>query len=364
MFADLVLEGGGVKGIALVGAISVLEERGYEFRRVAGTSAGAVVGSLVAAGARAAELEEIMRAVEYGRFQDGPRWRSLLMGKAVALLSGQGIYEGQYLKDWLGERLGELGVSTFADLRYDDPQRPPAPEHAYRLVVMTCDLCQGRLRRLPWEYGCYGLPPAGQPVVDAVRASMSIPFFYKPARLTDADGQDCWLIDGSMLSRLPVDAFDAPPGLEPRWPTFGIKLSAAPGTVSQVHDTVSMSWAMLNTMTAFYDRPHAGEAAAAARTIVIDTGTIRATDFGLDRQAQDTLFRNGRQAALAFLDGAPGQPGWDWEAYKRTYRTSQSPVMSFAVPARDALRSLRHRLHQHTQNRHRTATDLGVDLPQ
>ena len=64
MFADLVLEGGGVKGIALVGAISVLEERGYQFRRVAGTSAGAIVGSLVAANAGAAELEEIMRGVE------------------------------------------------------------------------------------------------------------------------------------------------------------------------------------------------------------------------------------------------------------------------------------------------------------
>jgi NTE family protein len=211
IFADLVLEGCGVKGIALVGAISVLEERGYEFRRVAGTSAGAIVGSLVAAEARAAQLEEIMRAVEYRRFQDGPRWRSLLLGKAAALMFDQGIYEGQYLKDWLGERLGELGVRTFADLRYDDPQRPLDPEHAYRLVVMTCDLCQGRLRRLPWEYGNYGLPQADQPVVDAVRASMSIPFFCKPTRLTDADGRDCWLIDGAMLSRLPIDAFDARP---------------------------------------------------------------------------------------------------------------------------------------------------------
>ena len=36
---DLVLEGGGVKGIGLVGAISVLEEYGYRFQRVAGTSA-------------------------------------------------------------------------------------------------------------------------------------------------------------------------------------------------------------------------------------------------------------------------------------------------------------------------------------
>ena len=86
MFADLVLEGGGVKGIALVGAISVLEERGYRFRRVAGTSAGAIVGSLVAANARAAELEEIMRGVDYRCFQDGPRWRGLFLGKAVAVL--------------------------------------------------------------------------------------------------------------------------------------------------------------------------------------------------------------------------------------------------------------------------------------
>jgi len=35
-------------------------------------------------------------------------------------------------------------------------------------------------------------------------------------------------------------------------------------------------------------------------------------------------FRKGREAALKFLDGAPGQPAWDWEAYKRTYRSGQA----------------------------------------
>ncbi len=322
MFADLVLEGGGVKGIALVGAISVLEERGYEFRRVAGTSAGAIVGSLVAANARAAELEEIMRGVEYRRFQDGPRWTRLLLGKAVAVLFEQGIYEGQFVKDWLGERLARLGVDTFADLRYDDPERPADSDHAYRLVVITCDISQGSLRRLPWDYGHYGLAHADQRVVDAVRASTSIPFFYKPTRLTGADGRDCWLVDGAMLSRFPIDVFDAPSGLEPRWPTFGIKLGAAPGPITEVHGTASMSRAMLNAMSGFGDRRHVDDAAVAARTIVVDTGTVRATDFDLDRDAQDLLFRNGRDAALNFLDGAPGQPAWDWEAYKRTYRST------------------------------------------
>ncbi|HEY1441635.1 MAG TPA: patatin-like phospholipase family protein, partial [Mycobacterium sp.] len=46
---DLVCEGGGVRGIGLVGAVDALAAAGYEFPRVAGTSAGAIVASLVAA---------------------------------------------------------------------------------------------------------------------------------------------------------------------------------------------------------------------------------------------------------------------------------------------------------------------------
>src|SRR4051794_6481537 len=48
--ADLVLAGGGVKGIGHVGALSVLEEHDYEIRRIAGTSAGAIVGAFAASG--------------------------------------------------------------------------------------------------------------------------------------------------------------------------------------------------------------------------------------------------------------------------------------------------------------------------
>jgi NTE family protein len=354
VFADLVLEGGGVKGIALVGAISVLQERGYAFRRVAGTSAGAIVGSLVAANAGAAELEEIMRGVDYRQFQDRPRWKDLFIGKAAALMFQQGIYEGQFVKDWLGEKLAGLGVRTFADLRYEDSERPPDPACAYRLVVMACDISQGCLRRLPWEYGDYGLSHADQRVADAVRASVSIPFFYRPARLAGADGRDCWLMDGAVLSRFPIGVFDVPPGLEPRWPTFGIRLGAAPGPASDVHGTKAMSWAMLNTMTGFYDRVHIDDAAAAARTIVIDTGTVRATDFDLDRDMQDLLFRQGREAAVRFLDGAPGQAAWDWEAYKRMHRTSPSPATDAAKPPPDVLRSVRHRLHRRARHGYRT----------
>ena len=48
LVADLALEGGGVKGIGIVGAVSVLAEAGYRFQRVAGTSAGAIAATLIA----------------------------------------------------------------------------------------------------------------------------------------------------------------------------------------------------------------------------------------------------------------------------------------------------------------------------
>ena len=94
--ADLVLEGGGVKGIALVGALKVLEENGYTFPRVAGTSAGAIVGALVAAGVPAEQLRAIMLETDFNEFMDenviqkytGPA------GTAYGLVFRQGVYEG------------------------------------------------------------------------------------------------------------------------------------------------------------------------------------------------------------------------------------------------------------------------------
>ena len=50
MKCDLVLEGGGVKGIALVGTVAALRDRGYEFGRIAGTSAGTSRTSSTSAG--------------------------------------------------------------------------------------------------------------------------------------------------------------------------------------------------------------------------------------------------------------------------------------------------------------------------
>lgn len=143
--ADLVLEGGGVKGIALVGAISVLEERGYTFHKVAGTSAGSIVGALVAAGMRADDLHAIMREISYRRFQDPPLLGRLGgVGFAAQVVLHKGWCRGGYLHSWLTERLGEHNVATFADLRPGRPRsrciaaRDTRPQLSIRCLGIRC----------------------------------------------------------------------------------------------------------------------------------------------------------------------------------------------------------------------------------
>lgn len=329
--ADLVLEGGGVKGIALVGALTVLEEHGYRFNRVAGTSAGAIVGALVAAGLSAGELETLMRGLDYNRFRDGGFLDRLgRVGQGVTLLTKDGIYRGDYLRRWLGEALAAHGVRTFADLRLYDGHSTLPPEQQYRLTVMTSDVSEHRLARLPWDYPAYGLVADRTPVVDAVRASMSIPFFFRPVKMRRTETRtETWLVDGGMLSNFPVDVFDRTDGRLPRWPTFGLKLSAREkclgGGVDQpIQGVLGMTKAMLATMSGFYDRMHLDDPAVVDRTIFIDTFDIKSTDFGLDRDAQQRLFASGQDAAHRFLET------WDFTAYCAKHRAPAVPAQPTA----------------------------------
>jgi NTE family protein len=327
MDADLVLEGGGVKGIGLVGAYSELSKAGYAFHRIAGTSAGAIVGALIAARIEPEQLKAVMRTVDYGRFQDEGFIDHLgLVGKGISVLFEKGIYEGHYLVAWLDGILSTLGSRTFGDLRIDDVNSSLPPEKAYRLVVMTSDVTRGELVRLPWDYPDYGLEPDDQLVADAVRASMSIPFFYEPLRFTgrdDAGGEvHSFMVDGGMLSNFPIEVFDRTDGKPPRWPTFGIKLSAKPTSKIlqrfDVKGTFGLARAMVGTMTNFHDQMHIDDPSVLARTMFVDTAQVRATDFDIDEPTQDLLFTNGRKGAEKFL------AGWDFDRYIAAFRSGDT----------------------------------------
>jgi NTE family protein len=310
-----------------------LHEQGYAFPRAAGTSAGAITAALVAALQAAGKpltlLEQYVNSVDYPRFQ-AEEWvqRALgPVGDAAELLMHMGIHSGDYLVEWLGGILEEIGITTFEQLRMDDPGSSLPEAFRYSLIVHTADITRRKVVRLPWDYPNYGLEPGRQRIVDAVRASMSIPFFYEPVRFTsrDQEGKEAtsYMVDGGMLSNFPIEVFDRTDGKPPRWPTFGLKLSAKPDAALRqkydVQGTFSLARAMVGTMTNFHDQIHIDDPSAVARTMFVDTFGIRATDFDIDETMQDTLFKSGRQAAEAFLQD------WDFETYLATYRSGEVP---------------------------------------
>ena len=150
--ADLVCEGGGVKGIGLVGAAHELIAAGYTFPRVAGTSSGAVLSAILAALQKSGEsldrLDDIAATIDYRKFKDSSMLgRVPLVGGALSLLTADGLYEGDYLEKFMAGTLKDLGIETFGDLRTGDT----LPAHAWSLVVTASDLSRRRLVRIPWD---------------------------------------------------------------------------------------------------------------------------------------------------------------------------------------------------------------------
>lgn len=293
---NLVLAGGGVKGIALVGAIEVLEEAGYSFSRVAGTSAGAVVGGLLAAGYKSDELKDIMYSVPYEEFRDeGWLGRLGAPGKIAALYFKKGIYQGDFFCRWYDGLLEQKQASTFADLKIEGEYS----EHQnYGLVAMATNISQGRLLRLPWDLPEYGITTDKQSISGAVRASISLPAFYQPVKV-----QGDYLVDGGILSNFPFGCFEGDD-----LPTIGIKLSAEPGASDRayhINGPISYGSAVMKTILNSQDQIHLDDPAVVAQTIFVDTKDVMTTDFDLSRQQQQMLYEAGRAGAKKFLSRKP-----------------------------------------------------------
>ena len=318
LVCDLVLEGGGVKGNALIGAAAAFEAAGYRFHRIAGTSAGAIIASLLGAGLPAARLHELMLALDYREFLDPTRLRGMHLGRlgsALAELVDEGLYRGDALAQLVGGWLAEAGVRTFADLRLDDPGADPnlPAEWRFRVVMIVSDITRQTMVRVPWDLRAgYGIDPAGFAVAEAVHMSAAIPFFYVPVRLrSELTGQVSEIVDGALTSSFPVHIFDRTDGRPPRWPTFHVALASAraPGErMPELSGRLDAVRAMVNT--ALHGRINAerGDISILRRTIPIDTSYVATTDFAIDAAARRRLYDDGFAAARRFLDGMPAGP--------------------------------------------------------
>ena len=322
-FADLVFEGGGVKGIGLAGAYSALCERGVGPKRVAGTSAGAITAALVAAGYSAEELDEILLEVPFARFKD-TAWedRIPIVGHPLSVLLQRGIYEGGFFREWMRGLLAAKGVRTFGQLA--DPEATELKER-YRLKVIVSDVTHRRLLVLPDDAASLGIEPDDLEVAYAVRMSMSIPIFFEPVmHRNPRTGLDHLIVDGGMLSNFPVWLFDADKGEPPRWPTFGMLLVEGDPKVPVAHrvegrqsgSIIDYIKALASTMMEAHDRLYL-EKATFVRTIPIPTVGVSTTEFDITPERVQAIYRSGRKAAFDFLDR------WDFEAYKAEYRAGK-----------------------------------------
>lgn len=309
--ADLVLEGGGVKAVAFPGVLGVLADHGYRFERVAGTSAGAITAALVAALERAGEpisrLREAIATLDLTKFPDSSGIGRLIgplspVAEVTALLLHGGLHEGKYLEDWLTGVLRDLGVRTFGDLRRQDPGSALGEEHEYALVVVTSDLSRRRMSLLPWDFPSYGLDPDEQSVARAVRASAAIPFYFRPVDYRARQGKVS-LVDGGFLSNYPINIFDQPDSHDARWPTIGVRLAARERDrpAQPVRNVVDVGLAVIDTAMHGIDARHIDDPATIARTIFVDAGSVRATEFDLTAEQRADLVRRGEAAARKWL---------------------------------------------------------------
>jgi len=189
-FKNLVFEGGGVKGIAYVGAMQVLEAKGIlpEIQRVGGTSVGAINAVLLALGFTNAEQREILWKLNFNNFLDA----SWLIPNVYRLVNRYGWYKGDFFREWIGGHIKKkMGTSnaTFRNLK--EAKKPDLYVYGTNLSTHFSEVFS--IEHTP-----------DMRLADAVRISMSLPLFFAAIRDT---GNNVF-VDGGVLNNYPVKLFD------------------------------------------------------------------------------------------------------------------------------------------------------------
>ncbi|MCZ8516751.1 patatin-like phospholipase family protein [Paenibacillus filicis] len=314
MKINAVFEGGGVKGIALAGAVSAVEQLGYGFHQVAGTSSGAIVAALVAAGYKAEELKMIIEATPFGAFlKRAPIFETKVIGPLTRLFLKKGLYSGEALEQWMYQLLLAKGIKTFGDL--NDQQ----------LRIIASDISGRKLLVLPGDISQYGIDPKRLLVAKAVRMSTSIPYFFDPVVIRKSPDkrspgekfadQFVYIVDGGLLSNFPLWIFDQNevPPLDQMIPTIGFQLfGRGTGMPNAIHGPLSMLKALFSTMMDAHDGRYI-EDHNQFRTVIIPTYGVSITQFSITAEESLKLYESGLQASLAFFNK------WKLTDYKQKY---------------------------------------------
>ena len=178
---SLVLGSGGARGLAHIGVIHWLEENGYDIRSISGCSIGALIGGIYARG-KLDNFEEWVRAIS-----------KLDIIKLLDISWGsQGLVEGERIMTVLKDLIGDCRIEDL--------------EIEYTAVAADIE----REKEVWLKQGS---------LFDAIRASISLPLFFKPF---DMNGMK--LLDGGILNPVPI----APTFEDNTDMTIAINLGASP----------------------------------------------------------------------------------------------------------------------------------------
>lgn len=325
-FRNFVFEGGGVKGIAYIGALEVLEEKDVitGIQRIGGTSAGAINAILLGLGFTLKETQDILWSLDFNKFMDDS-WG--IVRDTERLIAQYGWYKGDYFRNWIGNLIKVKtgnSESTFADLEAMKEKR------GFRsLYFMGTNLSTSFSEIFSAEH------TPRMCIADAVRISMSIPLFFAARRSVRGD----IYVDGGVLDNYPVKLFDRRKYLdsenfsEPKYyqrinmqfkdserpissyvynkETLGFRLDTrdeisifrdhAEPPHKKIDNFFEYSWALIHTILEAQQNSHL-HGDDWARTVYIDTLGVSTTDFNLSDSKKQELVRSGKDGALKYFD--------------------------------------------------------------
>lgn len=158
----LVLSSGGARGIAHIGAIDVLEENGYEITSIVGCSMGSLVGGMYAS----------------GNYQQFKEWILSMTKKKMLKLSDADINTSYVVK---GNLLMKEMKNLMPDCLIEECKIP--------FAAVATDVRNEK--EVLFKSGS---------LYDAIRASISIPIFFKPVQ-----NEDMLLMDGALVNPFPLN---------------------------------------------------------------------------------------------------------------------------------------------------------------
>ena len=266
MKINLALSGGGIKGVAHLGALKALEENNIEVAAIAGSSVGSIIASLYGAGYSCSALKEIIYEQNFTQFKDG------FILNLYRLIFRYGVYRGQSILDWLEDKLQAKGIITFSDLKVDA-----------RIVVSDISSCCAKV------FSKQNTPDYS--VAKAVRMSLSIPVLYQPCFY-----EHRFCVDGGLINNLPLTVFK-----NSSRPTLGLLIvSSSIKAEQEINNFLDYLAVIIDTSISINELRQIE--LSRSKVISIPTTEISSINFNLSLAEKKQLYNCGYQQIYDHLD--------------------------------------------------------------